>query len=274
MAGQKQDAIKITLKEGELILPMSETKLADVKPDAGNAVLKFPESLQITAADWEYNAEKKKVSLSNGELTLADGKKLIITKGRVDFDHSRGLFADGDIKLAGVLETLLKPADYPMGPDKLTIGNGGAAKATSATHVEAQQDKEPAKVLLEKVDWVKPSERVTVWWQILAFFVLTMAEILISVTGLELAFVAAPQTMKSFVTACWLVTVGMANLFINAPITRLYPQMSPGPYFAILAVALIVVAVAFIPVAGKFNRGMAEAKAKEEAAREVNTEAT
>ena len=68
-------------------------------------------------------------------------------------------------------------------------------------------------ILVEEI-WVKPNERVTVWWQILAFFVLTIAEILISVTGLELAFVAAPPTMKSFVTACWLVTVGMAKLSV------------------------------------------------------------
>jgi hypothetical protein len=71
------------------------------------------------------------------------------------------------------------------------------------------------------------------------------------------------------------MTVGMANLFINAPITRLYPHMDPGPYFAILAAALCVVAVAFVPVAAKFNRGMAAAQAvaDEKAAREGNSEA-
>ena len=276
LAGQKQDAIKVTFKEGEIILPMSNVKIADVKPADGTASVIFPESIQLTATDWEYNADKKKATLSNGVLALGDGKQLFITNGRIDFDKSRPLFVEKEVKPAGALETKLKPGDYAMGSDKLTIGKGNDAAITPAAQVEAPQDKEPPKVTLEKVDWVKPNERVTVWWQILAFLVLTLAEILISVTGLELAFVAAPPTMKSFVTACWLVTVGMANLFINAPITRLYPLMDPGPYFAMLAVALCVVAVAFVPVAAKFNRGMAaaDAAAKEEAAREGNTEAT
>ena len=108
-------------------------------------------------------------------------------------------------------------------------------------------------------DWVKPAERVTVMWQILAFFIITIGEILISVTGLELAFVAAPPTMKSFVTACWLFIIGLANLVINAPFTQLYPTMSPGIYFAMLAGALGVVTVLFVPVSMKFNRGMAAA---------------
>jgi len=103
------------------------------------------------------------------------------------------------------------------------------------------------------IDWVSPSERVTVWWQILAYLLLTVAEILISLTGLKLAFVAAPPTMKSFVTACWLAVVFFANLLINAPITRLYSSMSPDVYFAMLAVAMVVVSIAFVFVAKRFN---------------------
>ena len=110
-----------------------------------------------------------------------------------------------------------------------------------------------AAVTSKMIDWVLPSERVTVWWQILAYLILTVAEILISVTGLELAFVAAPPSMKSFVTACWLAVVFLANLLINAPITRLYSSMSPGLYFAMLAVAMVVVSFAFVFVAKRFN---------------------
>ena len=59
---------------------------------------------------------------------------------------------------------------------------------------------------------VRGGVRVSLWWQVWAFVVITLAEVLISVTGLELAFTAAPKSMKGFVTGCWLLTVGVANL--------------------------------------------------------------
>ncbi len=105
------------------------------------------------------------------------------------------------------------------------------------------------------------AERVTIRWQVLAYVFLTMAEILISVTGLELAFVAAPKSMKGFVTSLWLAAVGLGNLFVNVPFSWLYPEMAPGNYFAMLTVLLLVVAVAFFFVARDFNRRYREVDA-------------
>jgi dipeptide/tripeptide permease len=106
--------------------------------------------------------------------------------------------------------------------------------------------------------------KVTVWWQILAYFIITMAEILISITGLELAFAAAPKSMKGFITSLWLLMVGLANLFINAPVTRLYPGDgagwhfdNPTQYFGMLSVAMLVVAGVFLFVARNFNKSRA-----------------
>ena len=103
-------------------------------------------------------------------------------------------------------------------------------------------------------EWVAPEQRVTIKWQALAYLFVTLAEILISITGLELAFVAAPKSMKSFVTALWLLTVGLANLLLNVPLSRFYPVMHPGNYFAMLTGMMLVVAVVFYFVARRFNR--------------------
>jgi POT family proton-dependent oligopeptide transporter len=102
---------------------------------------------------------------------------------------------------------------------------------------------------------VPDGSKVTIWWEVLAFVLLTLAEVLISVTGLELAFVAAPASLKSFVTAMWLLTVGLANLFINAPVGRLYADMQPGHYFALLTIMMFAVMIAFFFVAKRFNAG-------------------
>lgn len=113
--------------------------------------------------------------------------------------------------------------------------------------------------------------KVSLWWQVIAYLVLTWAEILISVTGLELAFTAAPKTMKGTITACWLLTVAIANLVINAPLTRLYPSTEPGlhfptatSYFLALTVTMVIVSLAFIFVARNFNQQMAERQQEEQ----------
>ena len=95
--------------------------------------------------------------------------------------------------------------------------------------------------------------KVTVMWEIGAYVVITIAEICISVVGLELAFTAAPLSMKSFITACWLFGVFVGD-FLAIPVTRLYDKMPPGPYFSMLTVMMLIVTVMFVFIAGRFNR--------------------
>lgn len=245
LAGAKQDMVKFTSPEGSLILPMwKEQKLDAV---AGNATAGT--DVRIAAIDFEYDKDKKKLNFASGKILLKDGTTLEVQ--------------DGHLKTAGL-------------PDAKALATGGVAEPLlKSADAIAKLKTEPTKATLEVVDWVEPGQRVSVWWQVLAFLIITVAEILISVTGLELAFVAAPQSMKSFVTACWLAVVFLANLLINAPITRLYPKMEPATYFIMLAGAMVVVLVIFVPVAKQFNRAMADAKAKEDAAKaaEAGTEA-
>jgi POT family proton-dependent oligopeptide transporter len=112
----------------------------------------------------------------------------------------------------------------------------------------------------ETLEWVvEESQKVTIWWQVFAYLLITVAEIFISVTGLELAYTAAPREMTGFVTACWLGAVALANFVINAYVTRLYSQMQPLTYFLMLSGALLVVTVLFVFVARQFNRRAAEA---------------
>lgn len=102
--------------------------------------------------------------------------------------------------------------------------------------------------------YVRPEDRVSLWWQALAYLVLTIAEILISVTGLEMAFVVAPNSMKGFVTSLWLLTVFLANLALNAPLGQFYPKMHPGVYFLMLAGMMLAVIAVFVVVGRRFNR--------------------
>jgi proton-dependent oligopeptide transporter, POT family len=59
-------------------------------------------------------------------------------------------------------------------------------------------------------------------WQIIPYFIMTMAEVLVSTTGLEFAYTQAPRAMKSTIMGFWLLCVTMGNLLVAflAPLQR------------------------------------------------------
>ncbi|VAX37444.1 Di-tripeptide/cation symporter [hydrothermal vent metagenome] len=59
---------------------------------------------------------------------------------------------------------------------------------------------------------ITAGETPHVAWQILAFFVLTSAEVMISITCLEFSYTQAPKAMKSFIMSLYLLSVSAGNL--------------------------------------------------------------
>jgi POT family proton-dependent oligopeptide transporter len=53
-------------------------------------------------------------------------------------------------------------------------------------------------------------------WQLLAYLLLTAAEVMVSITCLEFSYTQAPKSMKSFVMALFFMSVALGNLFTSA----------------------------------------------------------
>lgn len=97
-------------------------------------------------------------------------------------------------------------------------------------------------------------EQPTIWYQILAYVFITMAEILISITALEFSYTQAKNSMKSIVMALFLISVSMGNLFTAA--VNIFIQNPDGTskftgaeYYLFFAGAMLVTAIIYIPVA-------------------------
>lgn len=93
----------------------------------------------------------------------------------------------------------------------------------------------------------KPS----LWWQILAYFVLSIAEILVSITGLEYAYTQSPKYMKSTMTAIFYLTVSIGNFFvylINGSIASggFFAQYSGASYFWLFVKMMIIQSIIFM----------------------------
>src|SRR5262249_29038419 len=103
-----------------------------------------------------------------------------------------------------------------------------------------------------------PEQKLSPLWIVLAYIVVTCAEVCISVVGLELAFTAAPKALKSFVAALWLLTVASGNLG-DMVITPWYEKkFNPAEYFGLLTGLMVLITLVFFVVAGRFNRSAAK----------------
>ncbi len=89
--------------------------------------------------------------------------------------------------------------------------------------------------------------RVTVWWVVVATFTITLAELCVSVVGLEYAFREAGPRAKSAVTAAFLLTVFIGNSF-GGVFDVLYERISPASYFALQAIVAVLATAAFARV--------------------------
>lgn len=55
---------------------------------------------------------------------------------------------------------------------------------------------------------------VNLFWMVPQYFIITLGEVFLSVTGLEFAYSQAPQSMKSVLQSFWLLTVSIGNIIV------------------------------------------------------------
>jgi POT family proton-dependent oligopeptide transporter len=59
--------------------------------------------------------------------------------------------------------------------------------------------------------WIDGGARPSVAWQFVAYVIVTAAEIMVSITGLEFSYSQAPKTMKSVIMAVWMLSISLGN---------------------------------------------------------------
>ncbi len=76
--------------------------------------------------------------------------------------------------------------------------------------------------------WIDAGQTPNIYWQIIAFVVLTAGEVLISITCLEYAYTQAPPSMKSTIMACFLLSVTLGNVLVSV----IQNNIKSGGFFA------------------------------------------
>ncbi len=93
-----------------------------------------------------------------------------------------------------------------------------------------------------------PKGSVPVSWQMIQYWLITTAEVLVSVTGLEFAYTQAPRSMKSTIMGFWLLCVTFGNLLVVF-LAPLEETLALSEFFGLFAVLMAGAATAFAGLA-------------------------
>lgn len=119
-------------------------------------------------------------------------------------------------------------------------------------------------------------QRPTVWWQMLAYVILTLGEAMVSITGLEFSYTQAPNSMKSSVMALWLFAIASGNIFdaqfnawdLNADGTT---KLTDFQFYGFFTILMLVAASLFV-VFACFYKGRTYLQSQELTPDEIATE--
>merc|ERR1719309_850654 len=95
--------------------------------------------------------------------------------------------------------------DTPLGP--MSAAQGGVYSLLVAKNPADNKDRAHPFIL------TNPNS-IHIFWLIPQYIVITISEIMISITGLEFSYSQAPESMKSVLQAAWLLTVAGGNIIV------------------------------------------------------------
>jgi len=90
-----------------------------------------------------------------------------------------------------------------------------------------------------------------IFGQIVAYAIITSAEVLISITALEFSYTQAPKTMKSLIMGLYMLSISLGNIFtaiVNAFIQNPdgTTKLEGASYFNFFAGTMLITAVLFL----------------------------
>lgn len=94
-----------------------------------------------------------------------------------------------------------------------------------------------------RIEAAETANSVSVLWQFFPYLIMTQAEVMVSITGLEFAYTQAPTRMKSTIMGFWLLSVSLGNK-LTAIVTKL-PDMNLLTSFWVFAGLMAAAALLF-----------------------------
>ncbi|KAK4832072.1 hypothetical protein QYF61_020628 [Mycteria americana] len=181
------------------------------KPEEGNNLIRFisnlPDTINVTMGDTSFGTLNNLLSASSYHIFPGGRKdKIMVIRNSASCSVTSDAFGFGSAYTIVINEC-----------------SGGTLNVTYSEDI--------------------PPNTVHMAWQIPQYFILTCAEVVFSVTGLEFSYSQAPSNMKAVLQAGWLLTVAVGNIIvlIVAGASKLSEQWAEYVLFAALLLAVCVI---------------------------------
>ncbi len=261
VSSKKEDYEKAIQEEGQdkktylpqtITLQLRERKAWEISSVAINPASDLSAYFELREKDEEFQAQKP-------EEYYAREVEVFVSSDQKGPWTSVGKLA---LTPNNAFQTLTFPKTQ-AGYVQIKILKGGLADAVSLGGIRVNADgKLPADAHPHATDvWpnvAATGHKPSILWQILAYAILTSAEIMVSITCLEFSYTQAPPRMKSLVMSLYLLSVSLGNLVTslvnkviqNADGTSKLPGAS---YYWFFTMAMLLTAVIFIFVAKNYK---------------------
>uniref|UniRef100_A0A023F7I0 Oligopeptide transporter 1 n=2 Tax=Triatoma infestans TaxID=30076 RepID=A0A023F7I0_TRIIF len=103
-----------------------------------------------------------------------------------------------------------------------------------------------------KIFTITKPNTVNLMWQLPQYFVITFAEIMFSITGIEFSFTQSPESMKSVISSIWLLTDSLGNIIVLI-VAGLKIFENQAYEFFLFAGMMTIVMILFILIAMKYK---------------------
>jgi proton-dependent oligopeptide transporter, POT family len=219
-------------KTGESFLDVSASKHGRENVEASKAVLDIAKLFAAISVFWALFDQ-------HGSSWVIQAMNMNLVFMGIEFEASQ-ISAWNPIMVMGLIP-LFSMGIYPM-LDKMGLKTTPIRRMTWGMFVGAVSF---AMVGLLQMWMDGSSDKINVMWQFFPYLVITIAEVMISITGLEFAYTQAPRAMKSTIMSIWLLTVFFGNL-ITAYVSKInfFPVASTG-YFMFFAALMVLFAGVF-----------------------------
>ncbi|XP_011172407.2 solute carrier family 15 member 1 isoform X2 [Solenopsis invicta] len=139
--------------------------------------------------------------LSDSTLTLRKDEKIVVSiPVSSNFSQSELIKIDDPGEYDVYLDDQLLQKEVPF--------KSGGVYSVVGSHIMHDNK------IVGKTITVTPPNSLHMAWMLPQYIIITMAEVMFSVTGLQFAFTQAPLSMKSILTAGWLLSTAVGNIIV------------------------------------------------------------